>query len=58
MMSKVKNQEGVINLDDILRETDAFMVARGDLGMETHGEKIFLTTLIVSFLTLLVLLLV
>ncbi|CAL9049172.1 pyruvate kinase, cytosolic isozyme-like [Musa acuminata AAA Group] len=42
LMSKVENQEGVINFDAILRETDAFMVARGDLGMEIPIEKIFL----------------
>jgi pyruvate kinase len=35
---QVENQEGLVNFDDILRETDGVMVARGDLGM----EKIFL----------------
>ena len=39
LMSKVENQEGVMNFDDILCETDAFMVARGDLGMEIPVKK-------------------
>ncbi|GAV70512.1 PK domain-containing protein/PK_C domain-containing protein [Cephalotus follicularis] len=42
LMSKVENQEGVANFDDILTNSDAFMVARGDLGMEIPIEKIFL----------------
>ncbi|KAM7500329.1 hypothetical protein LguiA_024743 [Lonicera macranthoides] len=42
LMSKVENQEGVSNFDDILANSDAFMVARGDLGMEIPIEKIFL----------------
>ncbi|RZC65021.1 hypothetical protein C5167_008707 [Papaver somniferum] len=42
LMSKVENQEGVANFDDILANSDALMVARGDLGMEIPIEKIFL----------------
>ncbi|RDX62208.1 hypothetical protein CR513_59482, partial [Mucuna pruriens] len=42
LMSKVENQEGIVNFDEILANSDAFMVARGDLGMEIPIEKIFL----------------
>ncbi|VVB09339.1 unnamed protein product [Arabis nemorensis] len=42
LMSKVENQEGVMNFDSILKNTDAFMVARGDLRMEIPIEKMFL----------------
>ena len=42
VISKIENQQGLNNIDEIIKESDGIMIARGDLGVEIAPEMVLI----------------
>ena len=42
VIPKIENQEGLQNIDEIVKASDGIMMARGDLGMELNPSKLLI----------------
>jgi pyruvate kinase len=40
VVAKIEKPEAMLEIDEIIRESDALMVARGDLGVEVPMEQV------------------